>query len=108
MSKPYDPGLRKTEHGSKLYEIWKRIRKSPHCTEWDYFPTFYEWAMEEEYEQGAWLRRIDSNTPYGPDNCLWYITSTDAALWKAKWNETVNVIRKYYGMPPLEDEEYGD
>ena len=104
----YDPALRKTEHGSKLYEIWKRVRKQRYDDEWDYFPTFYEWAMQSGYTIGAWLRRIDE------DNYVWYTPGerNDNYLhdekWIADWNKTVNRIRKYYGMPPLEGTKYGD
>ena len=108
---PYDPALRKTEHGSKIYQAWKRVRKSPHCDGWDFFPTFYEWSMHNEYEEGAWLMRYDKNAPFAPDNCFWYHPCTDNEISKEfidKWNETANRIRKYYGMPPLEGTSYGD
>jgi hypothetical protein len=111
MSKPYDPELRKTEHGSKLYQTWKRVRKCPHCEEWDYFPAFYEWAMQNEYEEGAWLMRDDKNAPFDPINCFWFQPCTESRISQEfidRWNETVNRIRKYYGMPPLEGTKYGD
>lgn len=109
---PYDPKLRKTEHGEKLYQTWKKVIKSPHCNEWGYFPTFYEWAMQSGYEIGAWLKREDVNDTYNPYNCFWYLTreSSDRIPKEdlEKWNKTVNRIRKHYGMPPLEGTEYGD
>lgn len=113
MGKTYDPALRKTEHGSKLYEIWKRIRKSPHSKEWDYFPAFYEWAMQNGHENGAWLRLIDKSGTYHPGNCVWYLpgvceNSSRPASWEDSWNTAVNRIRKHYGMPPLEGTDYGD
>lgn len=108
--KPYDPALRETEHGSKLYQIWKRIRKSPHSEAWDHFPTFYDWAMQNEYETGFWLRKIDCNGSYTPDNCVWYSPKEKKehipAEWADRWNKTVNRIREHYGMPPLEETDY--
>ena len=114
MPKPssYDPALRKTEHGACLYTAWKRVRKQPHFDGWETFPKFYEWAMQNDYETGAWLRRIDINKPYEPVNCVWYLSEgNDRNIppdFADKWNKTVNRIRKYYGMPPLEGTKYGD
>lgn len=109
---PYDPKLRKTEHGSKLYATWKTVRRKLHCKEWDYFPTFYEWAMQSGYESGEWIRRIDKNYPYSPDNCIWYSPKEEVEHippeWADEWNKTVNRIRKHYGMPPLEGTKYVD
>jgi hypothetical protein len=108
----YDPALRKTDHGSGLYTAWKRARKQPHCDEWDYFPTFYDWAMQNGYEVGAWLRRIDTNKPYEPENCIWYLSEvSDRNIppeFADNWNKAVNRIRKHYGMPPLRGTKYGD
>lgn len=111
MSKPYDPALRKTEHGSKLYQTWKRIRKSPHVEEWDYFPTFYEWSMQNGYEDGAWLKREDMNVPFNPRNCFWYLPRENNSIPQEsliRWDKTVAKIRKHYGLPPLRGMKYGD
>ena len=110
MDKKYDPALRKTEHGAKLYQTWKKISKAPHCEEWEYFPTFYDWAMDNGYEIGAWLMREDMNAPFDPKNCYWYYPSGGikdiTKEYKDNYNATVNRIRKYFGWPPLEGTEY--
>ena len=110
--KPYDPALRNTEHGSNLYNIWLRFRRQPHCDDWDYFPTFYEWAMQNNYDNGEWLRLIDKTGIYCPDNCVWMIPNgaefSLSSEWIDGWNKTVNRIRKHYDMPPLEGTNYGD
>ena len=111
---PYDPKLRKTEHGSRLYAVWKRVRKQPHDEEWDYFPTFYEWAMQSDYTLGAWLRRLNVREPISKRNYCWYTPGEEDTQylydekWVADWNRSVNRIRKHYGMPPLEGTDYGD
>lgn len=112
VGKPYDPALRKTEHGACLYAAWKTVRKKPHYEEWDDFTTFYEWAMQNGFEPGAWLKREDKNRQFDPQNCFWYLPreNNDRIPQEDldKWNKTVNRIRKYYGMPPLEGTNYGD
>lgn len=111
IGEPYDPALRQTEHGAKLYQCWRRVRSFPHCEEWEYFPNFYEWAMANGYTTEVWLRRVDESKPYEPGNCTWYIHGDKKnvpASWADSWNETVNRIRKYYGMPPLRGTEYED
>jgi hypothetical protein len=112
MSKPYDPAIRKTENGAKLYQVWKRVRKDDHYEAWDYFPTFYEWALQSGYTTGAWLRKIDKGAPFVPDNCTWYTTCDEKEYipigWADSWNKTANRIRKHYGMSPLEGTDYDD
>ena len=110
----YDPVLRETEHGSRLYQTWKKIRKRPHCEEWEYFPNFYFWAMNNGYTLSAWLRLKDVSGQYCPENCIWYFPKEDRQKQAGEnslienWNRTVNRIRKHYGMPPLEGTEYDD
>lgn len=109
---PYDPALRQTEHGSRLYSIWKRIRQCPHCEEWEDFPTFLSWAMKN-YTLGARLRMINESGMYCPDNVEWYIhgsfnEESDYQVFVNQWNRTVNRIRKHCGMPPLRGTDYGD
>jgi hypothetical protein len=114
VGKAYDPAIRMTEAGSRLYQTWRKIRRNPHCEEWLDFQTFYTWAMSVGYKLGDWLQLIDSDKPYAPDNVVWYSprhTATpppDYVAWKHDWNTAVNRIRKDYGMPPLEGTNYGD
>ncbi|WP_406044073.1 hypothetical protein [Succinimonas sp.] len=80
-----------------------------HCAEFELFPDFYNWAMQSGYELGMWLLRINGEKPFSPDNCEWYTPGErDNSEWINNWNKSVNRIRKYYGMPPLEGTEYGD
>ena len=114
VGQAYDPEIRLSEIGSRLYQTWRKIRHNPHCEEWDNYQVFYEWALHEGYSLGDWLRLIDDAKPYGPDNCVWRATRLQAATpsdmlaWKEDWNIAVNRIRKHYGMPPLEGTNYDD
>lgn len=104
---PYDPELRTSEHGSKLYSAWRNLRRHPHCEEWESFLPFYTWAMQSDFSLRARLRLLDERKPYCPENCIWYTAQSDdddslpPAEWAESWNKTVNRIRKHYGMPPL-------
>lgn len=80
-----------TTHGESktpLYVMWKGMRQrctNPHhnrydiygekgifvCEEWNDFPTFRKWAMENGYKKGLSLDRIDGNKGYSPGNCRW-------------------------------------
>lgn len=104
---PYDREMRETEHGSRLYQAWRRVRKHPHVEAWGSFPSFYSWAVNNGYVLGARLFQIDASLPYGPDNCDWYIREELSQNWADEWNKTVNRIRKHYGMPPLGGDNHG-
>lgn len=106
---PYDPEIRKTPHGSRIYTAWKRVRRHPYYDKWKSFPVFYEWSMENGYVEDAQLVVIGDECRYFPDSCCWTApveTEPRELDWIKKWNKTVNRIRKYYGMPPLEDTNY--
>jgi len=73
---------------SKLYQIWRLIRVSCNCpthrfykdfggkgikvcSEWNDYETFKTWALENNYEDGLLLDRIDLNYNFEPENCFW-------------------------------------
>lgn len=99
----YDPTLRQTEHGVSLYNAWRTVRRHPHCEEWEYFPTFYDWSLQNGFAMGARLQTKDADKPFSPDNCEWLLLQkhdrAEELRWIKQWNKTVNRIRKHYGLP---------
>ena len=61
------------------------------CDEWkDSFMPFYEWAMENGYEDGLTIDRIDNDGDYCPDNCRWVDNATQANNRRSNLLYTMN------------------
>ncbi len=114
----YDPEMRFTEHGSRIYSYWKKVRRNTDYPEFTKFPVFLNWAMSNGYTLGAKLFRRDNAKPFTPENCYWLSsaewrgkdhgdgeTLTYNLKWMRKWDETVNRIREHFGMEPIYSEE---
>ena len=103
----YDPEIRKTESGSRIYGAWKRIRTRSYDLAFHDFIDFYTWARNEGYTIGDKLMRRDESLPYSPSNCYWKSSDDEemspawAVEWCEKWDETVRKLRKHFGLPPL-------
>ena len=108
----YPPGMTDSEHGKRLYQCWRSMRKKKdHAEEFDDYAKFYEWSMQAGYAIGCRLCRKDQTKPYSPDNCEWRPMKDahpshgeENREWCVKWNKTVNRIRVACGMEPFPEE----
>lgn len=71
-----------------LYSTWKGMRQRCNdknhirynryggrgiqvCNEWNDYMKFYYWSIENGYEKGKQLDRINNDADYTPNNCRW-------------------------------------
>lgn len=99
-----------TEIGALLYRRWVRLHTKPCSPEFADFEKYYAWAIATGFTADSIMMRKDNDAPFSAENCHWVsekacrnAASKAGVSWAAKWNKTVNVIREYYGMKPIEE-----
>lgn len=102
-------------HSNRLYHTWSEMRRRcfgacsnsryykgkgiSYCSDWDDFDNFAKWAIENGYQHGLELDRVDSDKDYSPDNCRFVSHKKNSRNRKARSNNTTGVpgvqIRRY-------------
>lgn len=87
--------------GTKIYNIWLMMRQRCNnenhfaykwygargikvCDEWDNSQLFCDWAMNNGYEEGLELDRINNDGDYSPDNCQWISHYNNCGIGKRR------------------------
>lgn len=103
-------GDRRRVHGenkTRLHRIWVAMRKrcgNPNdssypryggrgitvCGDWQEYKQFRTWAMENGYQDGLTIDRIDVNGNYEPGNCRWADLKTQARNKRGNYLVEIN------------------
>ena len=110
-------GAANTIHGAsagyrvnRLYRIWSHMRQrctNPNdtwfcnygargvrvCPEWDNYPTFRDWALQNGYRDNLTIERKERAGNYEPNNCCWIpkgqqSSNTNRNIRITAWGET--------------------
>ena len=129
--------LKHGEAGTRLNKIWKDMRKRCNnkncksykyygakgvkvCEEWNDYINFKEWAINNGYEDGLSIERIDVDKDYCPENCTWitmkeqtenqthtiFVEHNGRKMSVGKWCDELNLKRSTVygriskGIPP--------
>lgn len=115
-------GKGNTKKYKNVYDIWRMMKKRCFdknakeyinygkrgitiCPDWLEYETFLDWALENGYEKGLSIERIDNNGNYCPQNCKWiplekqarnrrnnhFITYAGKTKCLAEWAEIVGI-----------------
>lgn len=103
------------KHSNRLYHTWSEIRRRcngsctnhqyygdkgiSYCPEWEDFDVFAQWAIDNGYQKGLEIDRIDSDKDYCPDNCRWVTHKNNSRNRKARSNNTT-------GTPGVQPRKY--
>ena len=70
------------------------------CDEWlDDFLTFYNWSIDNGYQEGLSIDRIDNDGNYTPENCQWIALGENVAKAN-RHNHRRKTKYKYYAISP--------
>lgn len=69
--------------GIKVCEDWKKS-----------FDSFYAWSIDNGYQEGLSIERINNNDDYKPTNCKWIKRSEQAQNRRRNYSVTINGVTK--------------
>lgn len=91
-------------HKNRLYHAWSEMKRRcdgkctnsqyygdkgiSYCPEWEDFDVFADWSIENGYQSGLEIDRIDSDKDYSPENCRWISHKKNSRNRKARSNNT--------------------
>lgn len=106
----YPPETRYSDCGLKLYSKWRKSVKDDCDPAFKNYLVFYDWALSSGYQPGMRLVKLNPYEPYSPENCVWEWMRSPLIIpggedgkqeFCNRWNKTVNVFRRHYGLRPF-------
>lgn len=82
-----------------LNHKYNAIKKDGYPVSFESFADFWNWALENGWDYGKKIARIDEDGPWSEENCFIFQTSMQEESRRNlinKWNKTVEPIRERY------------
>lgn len=82
------------------YKKWYGFKNIIMCDEWkNDFLSFYNWAINNGYQENLSIDRIDNDGNYCPENCRWVTKHIQAVNQKISKNNKTGYVGIYKSVP---------
>lgn len=117
QKKQNNNALKHGDYKERLYKIWLGLNHRRYntytpkrCDEWNNYLNFKKWSLQNGYEKGLTIDRINNKKDYTPENCQWISlklnSSKDKIIFKENEYEEIYNERIKLKMTQIQYAKY--